>query len=119
LPGTDIKIFNPDENGVGEICVRGRHVFMGYLHHDESTMSVLDPDGFFHTGDIGQIDKDGYLDITGRLKEIIITAGGENISPIPIEHLLKEICPILSHSVILGDERKFIVSLITLRMKMD
>jgi long-subunit acyl-CoA synthetase (AMP-forming) len=58
---------------------------MGYLKNDEATMNVIDSDGFFHSGDIGCIDKEGYLDITGRLKEIIITAGGENISPIQIE----------------------------------
>ena len=86
IPGSSIKIFNPDEAGVGEICIKGRHVFMGYLNNPESTQDVIDSEGYFHTGDIGCIDQiTGLLDITGRLKEIIITAGGENVSPIPIE----------------------------------
>jgi long-chain-fatty-acid--CoA ligase ACSBG len=67
LPGTSIKIFNPDEQGVGEICVLGRHVFMGYLNNPSATMEVMDSEGYFHTGDIGCIDpKTGFLEITGR-----------------------------------------------------
>ena len=88
LPGTEIKIYNPDESGVGEICIKGRNVFMGYLKpksEDENTSS-FDVEGFFHSGDTGYLDKDGYLQITGRLKDIIITAGGENITPLPIEY---------------------------------
>jgi long-chain-fatty-acid--CoA ligase ACSBG len=74
----------------------------------------MDSEGFFHSGDIGFIDKEGFLDITGRIKELIITAGGENISPIPIEHNLKEQCPLISNCVVIGDEKKYIVALITL-----
>lgn len=86
LPGTQIKIFNPDEQGVGEICIKGRNVFMGYLNNAEATYEVMDSEGYFHTGDIGCLEAGtGFLDITGRQKEIIITAGGENVSPIPIE----------------------------------
>lgn len=85
LPGTNIKIFNPDENGVGEICMRGRNVFMGYLNNEKATLEVFDSEGFFHSGDMGYIDQNGILDITGRIKEIIITAGGENVPPEPIE----------------------------------
>ncbi len=104
LPGTQIKIFNPDELGVGEICIRGRNVFMGYLNNPESTIEVMDSEGYFHTGDIGCIDPStGFLDITGRQKEIIITAGGENVSPIPIEIAIKESCPIINHVVVIGD----------------
>lgn len=90
LPGTYVKIYNPDENGIGEICVKGRNIFMGYLKNPQATIEVMDSEGFFHSGDIGYIDKEGFLDITGRIKELIITAGGENISPLPLEHLLKE-----------------------------
>lgn len=90
LPGSFLKIYNPDENGTGEICVKGRNIFMGYLKNPEATMEVIDSEGFFHTGDIGNIDKEGFLDITGRIKELIITAGGENISPIPVEQNLRE-----------------------------
>lgn len=66
FPGTEIKIFNPDEQGIGEICIRGRNVFMGYLNNPQSTFEVLDSEGFFHTGDLGTLDKNGFLDITGR-----------------------------------------------------
>lgn len=58
---------------------------MGYLDAEENTMNVFDSEGFFHTGDMGFLDENGYLEITGRIKEIIITAGGENVSPLPIE----------------------------------
>ena len=77
---------------------------MGYLNNPEATFDVMDSEGYFHTGDIGQIDpKTGFLDITGRLKEIIVTAGGENVSPIPIEVSIKEMCPIINHAVVIGD----------------
>lgn len=67
FPGTQIKIFNPDESGVGEICIKGRNVFMGYLNNPEATFEVMDPEGYFHTGDLGCIDPStGFLDITGR-----------------------------------------------------
>jgi len=70
--------------------VIGRHVFMGYLKNEKATWEVFDSEGYFHTGDMGFIDKDGFLNITGRLKEIIITSGGVNVSPIPIEFTIKE-----------------------------
>ena len=119
FPGTHIKIFNPDEMGVGEICIKGRNVFIGYLKSPESTFEVMDSEGYFHSGDIGVFDKNGMLEITGRLKEIIITAGGENISPIHAENLLIETCPILSHAVIIGDERKYLSCLLTLITRYD
>jgi long-chain-fatty-acid--CoA ligase ACSBG len=120
LPGTQIKIFNPDEQGIGEICIKGRNVFMGYLNNPEATMEVMDAEGYFHTGDIGCLDPaSGFLDITGRIKELIVTAGGENVSPIPIEVALKEACPIISHVVVIGDERKFLSALFTLKCRSD
>lgn len=119
LPGTQIKIFNPDEQGVGEICVRGRNVFMGYLNNPEATFEVMDSEGYFHTGDIGQIDPKGFLEITGRQKEIIVTAGGENVSPIPIEVALKEVCPLISHALVIGDERKYLTCLLTIKCRME
>lgn len=104
---------------MGEICVRGRNLFLGYLNNPDATFEVMDAEGFFHTGDIGQLTGEGHLDITGRLKELIITAGGENVSPIPIEEALKEICPILSQAVIIGDERKYLTCLLTIKCKSD
>ena len=94
-------------------------MFMGYLNNPTATFEVMDSEGFFHTGDIGQLTGEGHLDITGRLKELIITAGGENVSPIPIEEALKEICPILSQAVVIGDERKYLTCLITIKCKSE
>lgn len=120
LPGTTIKIFNPDEQGVGEICIKGRHVFMGYLNNADATFDVMDAEGFFHTGDVGCIDpKTGFVEITGRCKELIVTAGGENVSPIPIEVAIKDSCPIVNHAIVIGDERKYLTCLITLKCKLD
>ena len=116
LPGVNIKIFNADVDGVGEICVKGRNVFMGYLKRDMLNQESFDGEGFFRTGDAGYLDGDGCLQLTGRIKDIIITAGGDNISPIPIEHHLKSICPIISYDCLIGDGRKFLCILITLKV---
>ena len=89
---------------------------MGYLKREVENLEAFDVEGYFHTGDIGQIFEDGRLNITGRIKDIIITAGGLNISPIPIEHHLKSICPIISYSVLIGDQRKYLSMLITLKV---
>lgn len=70
---------------MGEICIRGRNIFMGYINNEKDTIEVFDSEGYFHSGDMGFLDNEGYLEITGRIKEIIITAGGENVSPLPIE----------------------------------
>ena len=69
-PGTQTKIVNPDSKGHGEICIRGRHVFMGYVGDEEKTMESIDDEGWLHTGDIGYVDNDGFIFITGRLKEM-------------------------------------------------
>lgn len=85
IQGIKIKIDNPDEKGVGEICMKGRCMFMGYYKNEKATREMYDKDGYIHSGDLGSM-KDGFLEITGRIKELIITAGGENIAPISIEH---------------------------------
>jgi long-chain-fatty-acid--CoA ligase ACSBG len=115
VPGTESKIFNPDKDGVGEICFRGRNRFMGYYKNEVATLETIDSEGFLHSGDQGYINKDGNLIITGRLKELIVTAGGENVAPLPIEDHLKEICKIISNVVVLGDDRKYLAALITLK----
>ena len=81
MPGVMIRIYNPDENGEGEICVRGRNVFMGYLYLEKATWHAFDGEGYYHTGDKGRLDSDNNLVITGRIKEILITSGGEKVEP--------------------------------------
>jgi long-chain acyl-CoA synthetase len=95
----------------GEILVRGPHVFAGYLHAPEATAETVDAEGWLHTGDIGEIDEDDYLRITGRKKDIIITAGGKNLSPEQIENTLKT-SPYIKEAVVIGDQRKFVSALI-------
>jgi long-chain acyl-CoA synthetase len=94
----------------GEILVRGPHVFMGYLNKPERTAEAL-KDGWLHTGDVGAIDPDGYLKVTDRLKDIIITAAGKNITPSEIENELK-FSPYISDAVVIGDGRKFLTCLV-------
>jgi long-chain acyl-CoA synthetase len=95
----------------GEVLVRGPTVFVGYLHNAEATAATIDEDGWLHTGDIGTIDDDGYLWITGRKKELIITSGGKNISPEKVENALKT-SPYIHEAVAVGDGRNFISALV-------
>jgi long-chain-fatty-acid--CoA ligase ACSBG len=99
--------------------MRGRHVFMGYLYNPEATMKTIDANGWLHSGDLGRLDEEGFLSITGRIKELIITAGGENVPPVLIESAIKAAIPAASNVIVIGDKRKFLSALITLKSDVD
>ena len=88
FPGQDIKAINVDEEGIGEICIKGPNIMLGYYEDSEETAKVLDEDGWFHTGDLGYVDIDGYAYLTGRAKNVIVTTKGKNVYPEEIEYLL-------------------------------
>lgn len=108
LPGVEIRIADD-----GEVLARGGNVFPGYLHDPEKTAETVDGEGWLHTGDVGAIDDDGYLHILDRKKELIITAGGKNISPANIEAALKE-HPLVGQVAVIGDNRPFLAALVVL-----
>ncbi len=105
LPGVEVRISEE-----GEICTRGPHVMKGYWNLPEATAEVL-RDGWFHTGDLGEIDKDGYLKITGRKKELIVTSAGKNIAPVNLEALLTA-DPLIAQALVIGDARNYLTALV-------
>lgn len=144
IPGVEVKIFRVAEDGSktecpaavdlfsateeeqGEICFRGRNNMMGYMANEKfgeehvkqiekKNMEAIDAEGWLHSGDKGCKDSHGIVKITGRYKELIIGAGGENIAPVPIEDEMKRVCPAISNIVMIGDKRKFNVCLISLK----
>jgi len=108
LPGTEVSIAED-----GEVLIRGPHVFRGYHRDAEATDAILDGDRWLHSGDLGEMDAEGFVSITGRKKDLIITSSGKNIAPTVIESALREARPI-SQAVIFGDRRSYLVALITL-----
>ncbi len=109
LPGSEVKIAEED----GEILIRGPHVFQGYHGMEEETKEDLDSDGWYHTGDIGELDDDGFLSITGRKKDIIVTSSGKNIPSGYIENKIAA-SRWVSHAVVYGDDKPYLVALVTL-----
>src|SRR5213078_2426465 len=110
LPGVEIKIADD-----GEILCKGPHIFKEYWRNPEATEETM-ADGWLRTGDLGELDDEGYLKITGRKKDIIITAGGKNLTPANIENDLKQ-SPFISQAVMYGDRRPYPVALVTLDME--
>jgi long-chain-fatty-acid--CoA ligase ACSBG len=122
--GTETKLGESD----GELMYRGRHIFAGYMGMPEKTIETIDPDGWLHSGDVISMDNDhnplipqpsSFVRITGRIKELIITAGGENIPPVLIEEQLKAAMPALSNAMVIGDKRKFLTVLLCLQVEID
>lgn len=107
VPNTEVRL-----SAEGEILLRGPHIFMGYLNNPEKTAETV-VDGWLHTGDVGVIDNEGWVKITDRMKDIIITAGGKNITPSEIENQLK-FSPFISDAVVIGDKRKYLTCLVML-----
>ena len=108
IPGQEMKLLDD-----GEVCFRGGNIFQGYLKDPDRTAEMLDGDGWLHTGDIGEIDGDGYLKIVDRKKELIITAGGKNISPANLEAAIKSF-PLIGQCCTIGDGRAYMTALIVL-----
>jgi len=124
MPGTETKI----APGTQELCYRGRHIFMGYMYMEDKTAETIDAEGYLHSGDVADFDENnvpgipppsGFMKITGRIKELIITAGGENVPPVLIENEMKAAMPALSNCVVIGDRRKFLSMLLTLKTEVN
>jgi long-chain acyl-CoA synthetase len=107
-PGTAVRIADD-----GELQVKGPQVFKGYWNNDAATAEVLDADSWFSTGDIAEIDDDGYVTITGRKKEILVTSGGKNVAPAPLEKVMDSF-PIIAYALVVGDNRPYISALIAI-----
>jgi long-chain acyl-CoA synthetase len=108
MPGVDVKT-----DGEGELLIRSETVFAGYLKDDEATRAVLTADGWLRSGDVGEIDDEGFVTITDRKKDIIVTAGGKNVSPQNIESLLKT-SRLVSQALVVGDRRPYVTALVSL-----
>eukprot|EP01006_Ploeotia_vitrea_P029919 TRINITY_DN62381_c0_g2_i1.p1 TRINITY_DN62381_c0_g2~~TRINITY_DN62381_c0_g2_i1.p1 ORF type:complete len:650 (+),score=8.69 TRINITY_DN62381_c0_g2_i1:69-2018(+) len=115
LPGTE-SLIKPDTK---ELCMKGRHIFMGYMYMKEKTESTFTNDRYLLTGDMASFDKDGFMKIIGRIKELIVTAGGENVPPVLIEDEMKAAMPALSNCMVVGDKRKYLAMLISIRTEID
>ena len=108
LPGTTVRVADD-----GELLFQGGQVFAGYWEDEQATAEVLERDGWFHTGDLGEIDDEGFVRITGRKKEILVTAGGKNVAPAVLEDRLRA-HPLVDQAMVVGDGRPFIAALVTL-----
>ncbi|KAF0690837.1 Aste57867_17825 [Aphanomyces stellatus] len=115
VAGTQVKL----DDETAEVAIRSRIVMMGYLKDQDQTDATIDADGWLRTGDSAAIDADGFVSITGRLKELLITAGGENVPPVLLEDTLRQELPMLANAMVVGDRRKFLTALLTFRVTID
>eukprot|EP00825_Cyclidium_porcatum_P037707 TRINITY_DN4212_c0_g1_i3.p1 TRINITY_DN4212_c0_g1~~TRINITY_DN4212_c0_g1_i3.p1 ORF type:complete len:274 (+),score=40.91 TRINITY_DN4212_c0_g1_i3:617-1438(+) len=118
-PGMEIMILDPDEQGNGEICNKGRNRFLGYYKNPDATREVMESNGFFHSGDIGKLDQYGNLTVTGRIKDLVKTSGGENVTPSRIETKMKDQLNMISQVVVCGDQKKHLTLLLTMKLQMN
>ena len=118
FPGADLKVVDVNEEGIGEICVYGDNIMLGYMDMPEETAAVIDAEGWFHTGDMGYIDENGYAYITGRKKNVIITKNGKNVYPEEIEYLLSLI-PFVEESFVFEGESEKDDTTIVASIKLD
>jgi long-chain-fatty-acid--CoA ligase ACSBG len=133
FPGAELKVEplscekgeDVDEKGSeesleeGEFVLRGRNIFLGYLGRREETAETFNEEGYLTTGDIAEVHSTGFARITGRLKELIITAGGENVAPVLIEDIIHDVMPFVEHVVLIGDKQKYVTCLMILGMMTD
>ncbi|MEV0584683.1 AMP-dependent synthetase/ligase [Nonomuraea sp. NPDC050310] len=108
FPGVTLRIAED-----GEVLAKGRHIFDGYWNNPAATAEAVDAEGWYHTGDVGELDSDGYLRITGRKKEILVTAAGKNVAPAPLEDVIRA-HPLISQAMVVGENRPFVGALVTL-----
>ena len=113
LEGTGLRIADPNEKGEGEIQFNGRHIMAGYYRNEQATAETMTEDGWLKSGDLGKIDQDGYVYVTGRLKEIYVSSAGKNVAPLVVEETMKSIS-LLSQVMLIGDGRKYCSALVTL-----
>ncbi len=109
----ELRIHDPNEKGDGEIQFRGRHIMKGYYNNPEATAETMTEDGWLKSGDLGREDSEGYISVTGRIKEIYVSSAGKNIAPLVIEETMKSI-PLVSQCMLIGDNRKYCSALFTL-----
>jgi long-chain acyl-CoA synthetase len=112
IPGSGVRIADD-----GEVLLKGPHVFTGYWHDEAATAAAFDEEGWFRTGDLGALDDDGFLTITGRKKEILVTSAGKNVAPAPLEDAIRA-HPLVSQCIVVGDQKPFIAALVTLDPEM-
>jgi len=116
----EIDLINKNEIGAGEMVSRGRAMCMGYINKQQQTLDSFDNEGWFHSGDLCTVDEGGFYTVVGRIKEIIITAGGENVAPTNIEAEIKKALPdVVSNVMVVGDKQKYLTALITLKVQVD
>nr|XP_012617118.1 long-chain-fatty-acid--CoA ligase ACSBG2-like isoform X3 [Microcebus murinus] len=116
---TNTKVLEGDKDGIGDICIWGRNVFMGYLNNKEATKDKIDSLGWMHTGDLGFLDADNFLHIAGNVNDIITLSSGEKINPGPIEEQVKMFIPIVHYVVLVGQDMPYLCALLTLKCQVN